>query len=88
MTKSETVVKLHGRRCRCKELDECTIIMIKENPLVCDISMITISTRVSDVGFGMKRTTKSMACTMFSSKRTCSDSVSLTILEQVHVQVN
>lgn len=63
MTKSETVVKLHGRHCRCKELDECT--MIKENPLVCDISMITISTRVSDVGFGMKRTTKSMAGTMF-----------------------
>lgn len=39
--------------------------MIKENPLVSDISMITISTRVSDVGFGMKRTTKSMAGTMF-----------------------
>lgn len=65
MTKSETVVKLHGRKRRCKELDECTIIMIKENPLVSDISMITISTRVSDVGFGMKRTTKSMAGTMF-----------------------
>lgn len=42
MTKSETVVKLHGRQCRCREIDECTIIMIKENPLVSDISMAVI----------------------------------------------
>lgn len=42
MTKSETVVKLHGRQCGCKELDECTIIMIKENSLVSDISMAVI----------------------------------------------
>lgn len=42
MTKSETVVKLHGGQCRCKERDECTIIMIKEYPLVCAISMTVI----------------------------------------------
>lgn len=42
MTKSETVVKLHGRKRRCKELDECTIIMIKENPPLSDISMAVI----------------------------------------------
>lgn len=42
MTKSETVVKLHGRQCRCEELDECTIIMIKKTPLVSGISMAVI----------------------------------------------
>lgn len=91
MTKSETVVKLHGRQCGCKELDECTIIMIKKNPLVSGISMAVIQRyqhvyQMSDLAWKGQLSQWPARC--FSSIRTCSDSVSLTILEQVHVQVN
>lgn len=65
MIKSEIVVKLYGRKCRCKEFDECIIIMIKENLFVCDIFMIMILICVLDVGFGMKRIMKLMVGMMF-----------------------